>query len=126
MTKVNVIFYKDSRGKAPVLSWLKNNKQKQELAKFRTRIELLKNHGIDLKRPMAAYLSEGIYELRLNSGNRHIRIFYFFHERKAVVLCHVIVKKSRKVPPKEIEIAVRRKERFVENPDLHTYVLNKE
>ena len=48
------------------------------------------------------------------------RMLYFFHGRVAAVLTHGLVK-EREVPPREIEEAIRRKQLFELNPQLHTY-----
>jgi hypothetical protein len=45
---------------------------------------------------------------------------YFFHGAIAAVVSHGLVK-ERVVPPKEIDHAVERKNRFEANPAKHTY-----
>ena len=50
-------------------------------------------------------------------------MLYFFHGRIAVVISHGLVK-ERVVPPKEIDRAVERKEKFERNPDKHSYSEN--
>ena len=43
-------------------------------------------------------------------------MLYFFHKERAVVITHGLVKKTEKVPPKEIERVVERKLEFEEDP----------
>ncbi|MBS3771804.1 MAG: type II toxin-antitoxin system RelE/ParE family toxin [Bacteroidales bacterium] len=50
-------------------------------------------------------MEEGIYEIRIESGNNIYRIFSFFEENKLVILLHGFQKKSQKIPRKEIERA---------------------
>ena len=47
-------------------------------------------------------------------------ILYFFHGTGAAVVSHGLIK-ERVVPPKEIDRAVERKDRFEVNPRRHTY-----
>jgi hypothetical protein len=50
----------------------------------------------------------------------HHRILYFFHGHAVAVLSHGLVK-ERAIPLKEIELAIRRKDRFAADPSSHTY-----
>jgi hypothetical protein len=47
-------------------------------------------------------------------------MLYFFHGNVAAVVSHGIVKED-KVPPKEIEKANERMEKFQRSPETHTY-----
>jgi hypothetical protein len=47
-------------------------------------------------------------------------MLYFFHGRAAVVVSHGIVK-ERAVPPREIDLAVKRKKAFQADPDKHRF-----
>ncbi len=50
------------------------------------------------------------------------RMLYFFHEGRAVVITHGLVKKTQKVPLMEIERAVEWKSEFEVDPKAHTFV----
>lgn len=76
--------------------------------------------GHELRRPEADFLRDGIYELRASLRRVHYRILYFFHRSTAAVVSHGVVKEQI-VPPKEIDRAVGRKNRFEANPAAHTY-----
>ena len=103
----------------PTLEWLHRITPKA-LAKCVTKIERLQELGHELRRPEADFLRDKIYELRASCQGVHYRILYFFHGNKAAVLSHRIVKESI-VPPKEIEIAIKRRLEFEANPAKHTY-----
>ncbi len=75
------------------------------------KLELLERFGHELRRPYADYLRDGIYELRARHGNVHYRMLYFFCGR-GVVVTHGFVKRGRRVPPEQIELAIRRKEEY--------------
>ena len=84
------------------------------------RLERLEQLGNELRRPEADYLRDGIYELRASYQGVHYRMLYFFHKRKAVVVSHGLTK-ERAVPPREIDLAIKRKEKFDGNPQQHTF-----
>lgn len=84
-------------------------------------VERLRELGHELRRPEADLLRNGIYELRASLQGVHLRILYFFHGSAAAIVSHGIVK-ERAVPPKEIERAIERKNRFEANPAKHSLV----
>ena len=71
--------------------------------------------------PEADLLRDKIYELRVGLQGQNYRILYFFHGTTAAVLAHGLVK-ERAVPPAEIDLAIKRRERFEADPETHTYV----
>ena len=119
MPKIAVVFYQEVAGTVPVLDWLDRLPAKAQ-DKCRLRIERLLDLGHKLRRPEADYLRDGIYELRVGFRGMNYRMLYFFHGRVAAVLAHGLVK-ERKVPPREIEEAIRRKRKFELDPERHTY-----
>jgi phage-related protein len=119
MPQTHVVFYQEDDGTVPVLDWLDSLGDKAR-AKSLVRIERLKELGHQLRRPEADYLRDGIYELRIGLQSIHHRILYFFHGRTVAVLAHGLVK-ERAVPPREIDLARRRKSRFEADPDGHTF-----
>jgi phage-related protein len=73
-----------------------------------------------LRRPESDLLRDGIHELRAKSGRVQYRILYFFAGRTVAVLAHALTKKD-KVPPAEIDRAIRRMEAFFQDPELHSF-----
>ena len=76
--------------------------------------------GHELRRPEADLLRDGIYELRVGLSGVNYRMLYFFYGNKAVVISHGLTK-ERIVPPKEIDLALERKNRFESDPEGHSY-----
>ena len=120
MPNITTVFFMEDSGKAPVLEWLLGLSRKLQ-DKCMAKIERLAELGHLLRRPDSDYLRDGIFELRICYSGHHYRILYFFHERKAVVLSNAFLKKQKKVPKKQIEIALKRKKKFEKNPFAHTY-----
>ncbi len=72
----------------------------------------LAEYGPELRRPQADYLRDDIYELRVNVVVGTVRLFYFLFERRVVVVTHGIKKKTKAVPPGEIDRAVEYRKRY--------------
>jgi phage-related protein len=119
MPSVEVIFFQDEKGNCPVLSWLDELPIKIE-QKARLRIEELARLGYELRRPVADYLRDGIYELRWRNQSVNYRILYFFYERTAVVLSHGFTKEDI-VPSGEIDLAIKHKADFERNPEAYSF-----
>ncbi|KKR53016.1 MAG: hypothetical protein UT90_C0016G0038 [Parcubacteria group bacterium GW2011_GWA1_40_21] len=69
-------------------------------------INLLEKFGNALGLPHSKMVLRGIFELRIH-GSQNVRIFYAFSKNKAILL-HGFIKKTSKIPKKEISIAIKR------------------
>ena len=56
---------------------------------------------------------KGIYELRIKFANDIARVFYFIYYNQEIVLLHGFVKKTMKIPKKELDRAKRYMNDFV-------------
>ncbi|MFH1743350.1 MAG: type II toxin-antitoxin system RelE/ParE family toxin [bacterium] len=118
MPETEVLFFAEDDGTAPLVVWLNQLPAKVQ-NKCIVRVERLEALGYGLRRPMADYLRDGIYELRVRQGHVNYRILYFFHEACAVI-SHGLIKEDV-VPEKEIDLAIEHKAKFEQDPDKHTY-----
>lgn len=59
--------------------------------------------------------TDGIYEIRVSSGNNIFRIFCFFDEGQLVILLNGFQKKTKKTPNAEIERAKKLKTKYYED-----------
>ena len=114
-----LVYYQDDDETVPMVEWLDDLPAKA-LQKCLVRLSRLEDLGHELRRPEVDYLREGVYELRASYQGVHYRMLYFFHGRLAVVVSHGI-SKEQAAPLKEIELALKRKQRFDLNPKLHTF-----
>ena len=119
MPKIQVVFYQETQGSVPVLEWLDTLPPKTQ-DKCLVKIERLRDLGHELRRPEADILRDSIYELRVGLQGINYRILYFFHGKVAAVLAYGLVK-ERVMPPRAIEEAIKRKQRFEQDPGAHTY-----
>ncbi|MFB2877397.1 type II toxin-antitoxin system RelE/ParE family toxin [Floridanema aerugineum] len=124
MPETRVVFYQDEKGEVPVLEWLKIllKQDRKGYANCVARIQLLASSGYELRRPVADYLRDGIYELRAKHIRVQYRILYFFHGQNVAILAHAITKDGDEVPDSDLDRAIKRKEQFEINPEIYTYV----
>lgn len=100
-----VEFFEKDNGRCPVAEFLAGLSPKKDLPYIYNSIKQLEEHGYRLKRPHAAFLKDGIWELRVKTINGNFRFFYFFFEKDKIIITHGIKKKTSAVNPQEIEYA---------------------
>ena len=99
-----IYYFIDEDGCKQVKEFIDSLTEKEQ-AKVYAYIAELKNQGNNLRRPMADYLRDGIYELR----PRDNRIFYFFYLRDRAVLIHAIKKHVKKIPENDLKLCIKRR-----------------
>ena len=99
-----IYYFVDKDGNKPVREFIRSLTEKEQ-AKVYAYITELKKQGNNLRRPVADYLEDGIYELRPKDN----RIFYFFYLRDRAVLVHAIKKHAQKVPENDLRLSIKRK-----------------
>ena len=119
MPRTNVIFYQEEDGTVPIVDWLDALPDKAQV-KCLAQLRRLEELGHELRRPEADLLRDGIYELRIGLQGLNYRILYFFHGREAAVVSQGLTK-ERRVPPREIDLAIERKKKFEAQPEQHTF-----
>jgi phage-related protein len=104
----NVYFFVDEKGGNPVRQFIETLADKEQ-AKITAYVSELKIQGHNLRRSLADYLGDGIYELRPKDN----RVFYFFFLKDNVILLHAIRKKTNKIPKEDLALCLRRKAEVV-------------
>lgn len=117
MPRIDVVFFREADGSVPVIDWLEALPTKAQ-DKCLAALRRLAAFGHELRRPIADYLRDDIYELRVGLRGVNYRVLYFFQGQTAAVVSHGVVK-ERNVPPKEIEKAIRRKKVFEADAIAH-------
>lgn len=103
-----VIYYPDARGCAPALEFLLALTEDERQKAF-AYVSYLEEQGERLRRPIAEYLGNKIYELR----PKQIRILYSFAGQELVVILHAFRKKTNAVPTEEKRVAEIRLADFI-------------
>lgn len=112
--KCKVFYYETDSGKRPVENFI-NKLDKDTYRQFIRACLLLEAFGVSLPEPHAKKIDkkEKIYELRFSGDEGKIRILYFFFVGKRVILTNGFIKKTQKVPRKEIKKAMNRKYKYL-------------
>ena len=107
-----VIFYKTESGKCPVSDFLDSlqPKQAQRVAWVIEVIEELERVPKNYFKKLTS--TDDIWEIRVQSGSNIFRLLSFFDGNELILACHGFVKKTQKVPKKEIETAEERKKDY--------------
>jgi phage-related protein len=108
-----VEFYKSIDGKEPVKKFF-NSLSPSARAKIVKLIDLLSDYGVLLKEPYTKQVRGKIRELRIKDSQGAVRILYFTFTGKRFILLHGFIKKTNKIPEKEIEIAEKRMNDFIQ------------
>jgi len=119
LPQTDIFFFREPDRSVPLLDWLDEMPAKAQ-SKCTERIDRLGELGHELRRPEADFLRDGIYELRASYEGVHYRMLYFFAGKAVVVVSHGLTK-EREVPPKEIDLAVKRKEQVETNFKQFTF-----
>ncbi len=110
--KWKIIYYETIKGKTPVKNFIDSVSDRQK-AKIFQWLEYLEEKGAQLPRPFADILEDGIHELRIKLAGDQNRVLYFFCYRDFIILTHHFIKKTDKVPKKEINKAKKYRADFL-------------
>ena len=120
MPKTDIRVFRDSTGRSDFLDWLGERGRSLQLrAKCYEKLILLGHFGNELRRPLADYLRDGVYELRFKYRNVNYRIFYGFIGRQIALVSHVATKLD-KVAEKDIDTAASRLQLAKSDRDTYT------
>jgi len=101
----NIVYYQTASGNEPVKEFINKLTNKKQ-AKVVWMLQLLKQHGKSLPKQYLKYLAKTRYLWELKVGI--YRIFLSFLEKKNILLIHTIVKKTQKIPKKDIKLSIKR------------------
>ncbi|KTC77996.1 type II toxin-antitoxin system RelE/ParE family toxin [Legionella brunensis] len=105
---LTAVFYRKPNGIEPVRAWLKllSKSDKKIIGEDIREVEYHWPIGM----PKVKYLDKKLWEVRSDvTENKTARIF-FTTDKNNMILLHGLFKKSRKTPPKDLEIAHERKD----------------
>ena len=101
-------YYTDIMGDEPVRDFI-NSQSIDAQVEIAHVINLLEEFALDLRYPYVVKVGKtGIRELRIHHSSDYYRIFYFAFTGRRFVLLHAFLKKTRKTPKGELEIAIKR------------------
>ena len=112
MSFVEIDFYETARGACPIKEFIDALPSKQKL-KVLWMLQLVEDEGRNLNTKYLKKLSPSdLWEIRVMSGNFNIRLLGFFHGNELMILNHGFIKKTQKVPQKELNVALERYQEY--------------
>ena len=78
------------------------------LADYARLVELLMEHGPNLRLPHSRAFGEGLFELRPRGREGIGRAFYCFVIGRKIVVLHAFIKKSQHTPDSDLKLARKR------------------
>lgn len=82
------------------------------LAKYIKLSELMIQYGANLGMPHTKSVGNGLFELRIKGKEGIARVFYCTMVGKEIIMLHSFIKKTDKLPAKEIKTALKRLKEF--------------
>ncbi len=105
MTPLKVNFFRHKNGTEPVRSWLKSLPPVER--KLIGQDIKTVQWGWPLGMPLVRSLGDGLWEVRTNLPGRTARVIFCTRDEH-IVLLHGFIKKTQKIPEKDIELAKQR------------------
>jgi phage-related protein len=81
---------------------------KEFLAEFFAMQKIMEEKGPNLGMPYTRAMSEGLFETRLTAKDGIARVFYCSIEKHEIFVLHSFVKKTKKTPDRELQLARKR------------------
>jgi phage-related protein len=105
-SKIELVFHLTPAGNQPTLNWLKNLPREDRNAIGQDLMRLQWRWPIGM--PLCRNLGDGLWEVRSTlPSNRIARVIFCAHAGELVVL-NGFLKKSRRTPPDELDLARKR------------------
>jgi len=99
-----VDFFVEDRGRAPVEEFLAGLPLHHR-ARALAIVKMLEQEGPNLPFPYSSQVRGRLRELRTQHGKDKLRLLYFGDARRAFILLHGIVKRTARLPEKDIRVA---------------------
>jgi len=112
MASITSYYYLTGSGKSSVKGFIDSLDFKTQ-RKFFFAKELLEEFGHKLPYPHAKYAGNSIFELRFKGHEGAIRVLYFFFHQDKAVFTNGFIKKTNRTPKNELNIAVERRNKFL-------------
>ncbi len=85
------------------------------LARYLRLTDLMSEFGANLGLPHTKSVNNGLLELRVKSKEGIARVFFCTKIEKKIVILHSYIKKTQKIPKRELKVAIYRMEEVKNN-----------
>jgi phage-related protein len=107
--RFEVFFFETAAGNQPVREFLLNRSEQDKKEIGSDILEVQRRFPVGL--PLVDKISDNLWEIRSHIPDGICRTFFTIHTH-AIILLHSFVKKTKKTPSKELEIAKRRLQEY--------------
>lgn len=93
--------------------------------KLDRRLDLLRQKGIECRRPITAPLGDGLFELRAGVRNMQARLIFFYGAKQNIIFVHAINKQRGKIDQADLTVAKKNRKKIVsgtENENGLTFI----
>ena len=110
----SVVFVETNNQKIPFEEFIEelNLDEQQDVFAAIDKLCDLKNKNLIIPSKLSKFIREGIFELRVHHKDKISRSFYFYFINQQIVFTHGFIKKTEKIPNKEIEKAIKLKNEY--------------
>jgi phage-related protein len=110
--KIPLVFYRTRTGNEPVREWIKGlpEDDRKAIGQDLQRVQYRWPVGMPLARPLA----RGLSEVRTGLAGSRIARLLFFVERGRIGVVHGFIKKTRKTPKADLDLALARMKEMLE------------
>jgi phage-related protein len=117
---MKVIFYnKKSSNRCPVKEFIEKL-QSKDRAKVLACLKSVEELGFDCPRVQFRQIRGQLWEIKIQSLDASVRVFYVSLADNVLILLHAYQKKSQKAPKKEIDTAEQRMKEVINNARYYT------
>ncbi|MAX25596.1 MAG: hypothetical protein CMJ19_13945 [Phycisphaeraceae bacterium] len=118
MAQTKIQYFVTEKGTCSLFDWLDSQPEKVRF-KCIARVEALAELGHELREPEVKSFRNGVYGLQIRTNSLSHYVLYMFHGDTALIL-HALTSKYP-IPDKEIGLAIKRMQQFLNNPNRHTF-----
>ena len=104
MHEFEIVFYAKENGEEPAKEFILSQPPKMR-AKLLRLLEMMRRNGNELGEPYTKLLGDGIFGIRAKQATDITRVLYFFEVGSKIVLTNGFVKKTQRIPIREINKA---------------------
>jgi phage-related protein len=108
--KIPVVFFKTDSGSEAVREWLLEGVTEEERKIIGKDVKVVQLSW-PIGMPLVESFGDGLWQVRSTLSDRIARVFFTFNNSE-IVLLHGFIKKARKTPKSDLELAKKRKNCF--------------
>ena len=104
------IDYYNANVQKAILKW-----PKKMLQRYLRVVGLIEEDGPDLGMPFTKSIEKGLFEIRIKAREGIGRAFFCYRIKSKIIILHGFIKKTQKIPEKELDITRRRMKEVIKN-----------